>query len=466
MIFFASMIKFLYFRKKIRDILENNKIHRVVILVTTCFLLYFLFSIGANIFNLKWEAFERINLISEVVKKEEPSKNIPQKVSTLPTEKETKIDFNLYQKPEYITNFIQGDSVLALPQFAEKLHLLKQRGKGKIRIAFLGDSMIEGDLITQTLRQLLQQEFGGSGVGYLPLFSNVAGFRQTAKIQSSAWQDIHFKSDNAKNIYLSGHIFTGKGEGVYEDRTLKNAPIIEKSLIFGKTDGAEMNIDGQNVRIVGNQLVNKKLLSKSNSPSMHLKSHSANTPLYGISFESENGIIVDNFSFRGITGVELKKIDEEFFRSIQKANAYDLIVFQYGVNLLYRPKDTDYSYYEKMITPVFTTMKKAFPDTEFLLISSSDKAFRYDGKYQTAIGIPSLIELQAKLAMEHQFAFYNQFASMGGENSIVKWAEAEPPLANKDYTHPNFRGAEILAQKLFSAMMKDYKKYHKKNNQP
>lgn len=446
--------------------MEKNKIHRVVILVTTCFLLYFLFSIGVSIFNLKWEAFERINLISEVVKEKETSKNIAINISPISNKIETKTDFNLYQKPEFITNFTQGNSIPALPKFAEKLYQLKLTNKGKIRIAFLGDSMIEGDLITQTLRQLLQREFGGSGVGYLPLFSNVAGFRQTAKIQSSGWQDTHFKSDNAKNLYLSGHIFTGNGEGFYEDLTLKDNPLIEKSLIFGKTDGAEMNVDGQNISLVGNQLVNKKLLSKSNSPSLRLKSHSPNTPLYGVSFESENGIIVDNFSFRGITGVELKKIDEEFFRSIQKVNAYDLIVFQYGVNLLYRPKDTDYSYYEKMITPVFATMKKAFPDTEFLLISSSDKAFRYDGNYRTAIGIPSLIELQAKLAMEHQFAFYNQFASMGGENSIVKWVESDPSLANKDYTHPNAKGAEVLAQKLFSAMMKDYQKYHPKTNHP
>lgn len=443
--------------------MEKNKIHRVVILVTTCFLLYFILSIGANIFNLKWEAFERINLISEIVKKEKSSENMAQKTDLSPIRTDTKKDFNLYQKPEFITNFTQGDSVLALPQLAKKLYYLKQTGKGKIRIAFFGDSMIEGDLMTQTLRQLFQQEFGGAGVGYLPIFSNVGGFRQTARSQSSGWEDTHFMSKNARNLYLSGHIFTGNGEGFYEDLTLKNNPLIEKSLIFGKTDGAEISIDGQNINLVGNLLVNKKLLSKNHSPSLRLKSHSPKTPLYGISFESENGVIVDNFSFRGITGVELKKIDEAFFRAIQEANAYDLIVFQYGVNLLFRPKDTDYSYYEKMINPVFTTMKKAFPNTEFLLISTADRAFRYDGKYRTAIGLPNLVETQAKLAMEHQFAFYNQFASMGGENAIVKWAEAQPPLANKDYIHPNAKGAEVLAQKLFSAMMKDYQKYHPKN---
>lgn len=141
--------------------MEKNKIHRVVILVTTCFLLYFILSIGANIFNLKWEAFERINLISEIVKKEKSSENMAQKTDLSPIRTDTKKDFNLYQKSEFITNFTQGDSVLALPQLAKKLYYLKQTGKGKIRIAFFGDSMIEGDLMTQTLRQLFQQEFVG-----------------------------------------------------------------------------------------------------------------------------------------------------------------------------------------------------------------------------------------------------------------------------------------------------------------
>ena len=54
---------------------------------------------------------------------------------------------------------------------------LKREKIIKIRIAYLGDSMIEGDLITQTLRELLQKEYGGQGVGFLPIFSNVVVFR-------------------------------------------------------------------------------------------------------------------------------------------------------------------------------------------------------------------------------------------------------------------------------------------------
>ncbi|MCE3023810.1 hypothetical protein N4T42_04430 [Riemerella anatipestifer] len=177
----------------------------------------------------------------------------------------------------------------------------------------------------------------------------------------------------------------------------------------------------------------------------------------------KNGVFVDNFSFRGITGIELGKIDKEIYNAVQKNNPYDLVILQYGVNLMFRPKDTNYEYYEKMMSPVLEKLKKEMSNTEFLLIGSADRAFRYNGEYKTAVGLPNLLKLQAELALKYNMAFYNNFATMGGENSIVKWANATPPLANKDYIHPNAKGAEVLGQKLYDAIIKDYQKNRKRD---
>jgi hypothetical protein len=87
-------------------------------------------------------------------------------------------------------------------QNLQKNSSIKTTKKGKIRIAYFGDSMIEGDLLTQTLRKLLQKEFGGYGVGFLPIHSKVAGFRQTASVQSSGWETINFMDKGAKNMYF------------------------------------------------------------------------------------------------------------------------------------------------------------------------------------------------------------------------------------------------------------------------
>ena len=383
--------------------------------------------------------------------------DIPQTKQTVVVVKPQQ-DFDLYKKGNLITNFYKNDSAV-LPNFLEKLQKLKNGEKVKIRIAYFGDSMIEGDLLTQTLRKALQKEYGGSGVGYLPLYSSVSGFRQTAKSSASNWDDVNFKTKDAKNLYFSGHKFFGKGSGTYTDNTITNPnDITEKSIIFGNSDFGQILANGQEVNLNGTELVNRQVLNKDNSNTLNIKSE-VSGPLYGISFESESGIFVDNFSFRGITGVELKKLDEDFLRSIQHANHYDLIVFQYGVNLLFRPNDTDYSYYVRLMNPVLRKFKTNLPDAEFLIVSSADRAFRYDGDYKTAIGLPNLLETQAKMALDNGFAFFNLFQTMGGTNSIVKWATETPPLANKDYVHPNAKGADILGEKIFEAIQNEYKKY-------
>lgn len=440
----------------------ENKNKRVFLLTLFCFLLYFFTSIIFQVFGFSWKPFDRINLIADIFPRHEPSEDAARK--TLVVKVKPQQDFELYKQGNLITNFYKNDSAV-LPNFLEKLQKLKNGEKIKIRIAYFGDSMIEGDLLTQTLRKALQNEYGGSGVGYIPIYSNVSSFRQTASCKASGWDDVNFKTKDARNLYFSGHKFFGKGSGTYTDKTIKDSVAqIQKSIIYGKCDHSNLYVNGENLNLTGEDLVNRKVLSNDNSHSVSIKSTGVSGPLYGVSFESESGIFVDNFSFRGITGVELKKLDEDFIKSIQKTNHYDLIVFQYGVNLLFRPNDTDYSHYVKMMSPVLKKFKQSIPDAEFLIVSSADRAFRYNDEYKSAIGLPNLLESQAKLALDNGFAFYNQFATMGGTNSIVKWATENPPLANKDYVHPNAKGADILGEKLFEAIQKEYKKYNNRKH--
>ena len=44
-----------------------------------------------------------------------------------------------------------------------------------VRIAYFGDSFIEADILTGDLRKMLQKRFGGSGVGYVPVTTRIAG---------------------------------------------------------------------------------------------------------------------------------------------------------------------------------------------------------------------------------------------------------------------------------------------------
>ncbi len=440
---------------------NSNQNKRVVLLVLICFGIYFGLSLFFYLFDIKNETLDKLNLISDIFipKSEIEKKDTIETVTPKVTQPKT--NFELYKKGNLITNF-KTDSSCALPHFVSKLRQLKRGQKTKIRIAYFGDSMIEGDLLTQTLRKLLQEEFGGYGVGFVPMYSNVSGFRITASVLGQNWIDISFK-DNAQNMYISGHTFSGNGQGFYRDNTLDGKDTLEISLIYGKNTNGSVFIDKNKKILKGDDLVNRFVVYSDTKKSVRI--FNGGIPkIFGVSFESPSGVILDNFSFRGITGIELNKITEDFLKSIQKNNPYDLIVFQYGVNLMFRKNDTNYSYYEKAFDPIIKKFKTSFVDTDILMVSSADRAFRYNGIYKTAKGLPNLLKIQANLAFQNNIAFFNLFETMGGENSIVEWAKKKPRLANRDYIHPNHRGAEVLANKIFDAIMDDFnrKKFNHK----
>jgi lysophospholipase L1-like esterase len=127
--------------------------------------------------------------------------------------------------------------------------------------------------------------------------------------------------------------------------------------------------------------------------------------------------------------------------------------------MLFRPEDKNFNWYVKAFTPVVKKFKSCFNGSEFMMISTADRAFRYNGRYESAHGIDSLIKVQATIAYNNNCCFYNQFESMGGKESIVRWADTIPSMANKDYVHPNFRGAELLGRYFFESLMKEYNLY-------
>lgn len=416
----------------------------------------------AYFFPFGMPVFEKINLIADVIqvvaKEKDLSTRLPMGKQTTLKNNTVKGDFESYKKGDLITDF-KLHAGPSLSNFMAKLQALKKGSKRKVRIAYIGDSMIEGDQISSTLRDSLQAVYGGSGVGYLAIHTKVGNFRHSAVIKAMGWEDTSFKSAGSKNLYLSGHYFGGNGQGVYSDKTL-GAPtqeIVEKALLYAGGSGGSILVNGQLIALKGRDPINRQVLAKDSSSVLKL-SNSANARLYGVSFESEYGVIVDNFSFRGVSGSEFRKLDPTFMEAIQKANHYDLIILHYGANLIYRPGDNNFEFYDRAINPVLTRFKNSFPDCDFLLVSAGDMAFRYNGRYRTALGISELLVTQALLAKRHQFAFYNLFQSMGGEGTIIRWANHQPALAIKDYVHPTEDGSQLIGAKLFKAFQNDYKK--------
>ncbi|CAL1520617.1 GDSL-type esterase/lipase family protein [Chitinophaga sp. MM2321] len=375
-------------------------------------------------------------------------------------------DFMTYKGILNYTSAIPGDTEeMGIKKFMTALKELKAGKRKKVRIAYFGDSMIEGDLITSDLRDSLQTFFGGAGVGFVPVTSIVASYRTTiTHTFSNNWKDYHYKNSPPSNITLgfSGHTFYSGSDSWVKYSPVRK-PRLDKfqevSLLYGAASDATVRINDKAYTLSGTAPVNKlDLRQDTGSPSLVIR-YDGNpaTPFYGVCFESDNGIYVDNFSFRGISGVELGRLSADMIRRMQQEHPYDLVVLHYGANVLFRPELTDYSWYERPMKKVMDSLRHDLPATSFLIIGTADKSYRKSDRYVTAPGVEALLKVQHELAEEHGTAYWNLYAAMGGEGSMVKWVEGDTVMANKDYTHFNRQGAARVGALLYKAIMNDYR---------
>lgn len=347
---------------------------------------------------------------------------------------------------------------------------------GPLRIAYFGDSFIEGDILTADLRALLQQRFGGHGVGYVPITSSVAGFRPTVKhtfggwsshaVTDSSWfdrsrQDLsnrYFIPSKGAWVALSGQ--SGFGGCLDSCRT--------SSFFFHATDSFVLS-----ARINGGQPVFRHFAGDSalqvasvSGPigrvRWQVEQMDSTVTCYAVTMDDEQGVTVDNFSTRGSSGQQLAAIPMPILRSYNRLRPYDLIVLQFGLNVA-SENIRNYTYYITPMKRVVERFKTAFPHAAILIVSIGDRESKTEtGELRTMSGVESLVRFQQALAAETHVAFWNMFQAMGGKGGMLRMVNSKPPQANLDYTHINFKGGQKIAASLFEALMYGKEQYEKR----
>jgi lysophospholipase L1-like esterase len=464
---------------------QESERHRpfIIILLTVAILLFFTwtksnFSFGS--FN-----FKQVNILSDVTRKAPVStglKAIPKEKIKL-TKKEQRLAkagklnrdslITVLQNDERISDF-RTDSLDILGRFFNRLEQVEQ-GKSRVRIGWFGDSMIEGDFITQTVRSILQSQFGGKGVGFVTMLSPVAEFKKTIEQTSSSnWQtytvlkprkgffpgiagqvNIPIMSANKPSPWAAFKPGTADDKSSFQTLKLYYGRG-RKNLLTYFLDGKQCTDS-----LKGRSLVNE--LTLNTQPGLHqLKTVFTGDSLtvFGISDESDKGVLLDNLSLRGNSGTPLQAIPEQVLKQFNNYLKYDLIVLQYGTNVV-ATTETNMDWYEKGMIKVINRLKRSFPQADILLISVGDKSYKEDMQFVTQPNVPLLVETQRRIAKQTGIAFWNLFQAMGGPNSMAKWVESPIPLANKDYTHVNVRGAAKLGKIISNNLLNEYQLYKK-----
>ena len=362
------------------------------------------------------------------------------------------------------------ESNLGMDRFYAALEHVKER---PVRIAFFGDSFIEGDILTGWLRNLMQQEWGGKGVGYIEIAPETAGFRTTVTHRHHGW-DLHKwlnkKTFQKQNQGLSCHYYTTKSKAWMEGTSVKRY-----SQNFNQTNFYFLPRQKDKIKLVTNDTTIffdcdksdtlKTLTYNSTNPLQKarwsLENEGSESIFFGMSMDGNTGISIDNLSMRGQSGTQLLSVPQTHLQAMHKVRKYDLIVLQFGLNVA-STQGTNFSHYQHEMERVVNYLHQAYPEAGFLILSVGDRRYKNNGNLVTMPGVKNLSLYQHNVAVQTKIAYWNMLDAMLQLGGIDSMAKAKPTLANQDYTHINFRGGQLMAEKLFEAIKSGRGRYERK----
>ncbi len=327
-----------------------------------------------------------------------------------------------------------------------------------VRIAWYGDSFVEGDILIGDLRDTLQTLWGGAGVGFVPITSEVAQFKRTVKHQFKNWNTFSIvkKTEKKPALGLNGFAYQPKQDAsiVYEgEKYFRNTKSwTEFKLFFTATNPSSFEWQMQD-RVSKTDLLRPKKAGlnlwkwEGNYPGcnyLNMK-FAADTSLlvYGATLESGPGIYIDNFSVRGNSGGPLKQLAPSFLQQFDAIQNYDLVVLQVGLNAVTNSL-TNIRWYQTELERTFNHLRACFPGKPILIVSVGDRGGKIGTELATMIGVPAIVAMQRDLARRHGFLFFDLFHGIGGPGTMIRFSMQHPRLANTDYTHLTHDGGRVV----------------------
>lgn len=417
-----------------------------------------------------------VNILSEVIKPQETEVTdiIPKPI---PPKRMAQASSSTSQKPKVkkphpgVTEI--DDYGSAAPEMNHFYAALKNRKhlNRPVRIAYYGDSFIEGDILTCDLREMLQQKFGGVGPGWVDCGNTFIRNRRTISQQFSGLTE-HEVVKKPYNHALEGisQRYTNVSEGAQvTNKGTKYKPLTAtwtSAKIYFRTNGGFnllTSVNGgaaETSAISGsNEVQQHETVGNMSSIKYQFRSVSSGTLAYGIALESRQGVTLDNFSMRGSAGFTLASIPLHTMKEFAKLRPYDLIILHFGLNVVNsRNTSAIYKNYANRMKKVVELMRQAYPHASILVVSVPDRDERTASGITTMRGVEELGAYQKLMASQTGTAFFDLYKAMGGKGSMKKLVDRN--MANKDYTHLSYGGGKVVATAFFKSLMAGYEDYN------
>jgi len=374
----------------------------------------------------------------------------------------------------YPFEFPQGQDTMLFPLF-RAFGKINQRNKPQ-RILHYGDSQIECDRITSTIRDYMQNNYGGQGTGFLPVVPANEYSITFQQDVSPNWKrfSVLSKNDRTDNRFgISGNLSRWFPSDEADTTAHIGLLPVYTGYRSSRTFTHARLFFSQAVRpftIVVNQTYSQHIMAQKpvssawwqfetpqNSLDLSLIS-SALPDLYGITLDGERGVAVDNLPLRGSSGLDFSRMDTAQMSLMFRMMDVEMLILQFGANVVPNIVN-DYDYYSRKFTEELTLLKSLKPGLVIVVVGVNDMSQNSPNGYRSYPNIVKIRDAQKKAAFETGCVFWDLYEAMGGENSMPDWVFAKPSLAQKDFIHFTIGGARIVAELFCRAWSAEYQKF-------
>ncbi|MBO5399705.1 MAG: hypothetical protein J6A18_05580 [Alistipes sp.] len=362
-----------------------------------------------------------------------------------------------------VEEFRGDDFDTPMGRLYEKLLL----GQEPVRVAFMGDSFVEGDILTADLRELLQDTFSGGGVGFVPVASPLTGFRQTVKTTSKGWTPYNIMQRRTVpepyvgDFFVSGWVakasagastrweMSDKRRHLQECQRARLTFICREAarIAIRLNDGEERLFDFEAGDIVRQIVVEEEQIR---SLEMRVESGEAGFTAIGADFDSIGGVQVDNLSIRSNNGQAMFWSSAAVNAQMHAIRPYDLVILQYGLNIMQADRH-NYSLYGEQVEKMVRYVESCFPGAAVVVMGVSDRAQRDENGFAPMDEAPDLVRAQREAAERCRVAFWDTYEAMQRKGGMIEFVAQG--WAGKDYTHINYAGGREVARALYHALL-------------
>ncbi len=373
-------------------------------------------------------------------------------------------------KPEL--NTIENDST-SMRLFYKKLVELQDTKKGRVDIIHIGDSHIQADYFSGTIRQKMQLRFGNAGRGLIFPY-RVAKSNEPVSYKTStnvAWEskrNVFYEkplpigvsgftietSDSLAEINLTVKDQPGLGYGftkftLFQEKGMYNYDISvcdEYNCVQGVFKAIDTSANKFISEISFKQPMSQLVLRNKVTDTLNQQ----RTRIYGMLLENDSAGVLYNMI--GVNGAEYRHytMSKYFTQQLAYLNA-DLVIVSMGTNEAFTTSFDHVEFY-KHIDSLITNVKAACPNATILLTTPGD-SFRKSRKGR--VKNPDMQEARVTIinyCLQHNLPYWDLYEIMGGFGSMAKWQLAK--LSAKDKVHFSGKGYQIQGSLFFQALMK------------